>query len=260
MHDPALYTTIFRTRGTDPPRRRPAGTERATPDGATRRPERETHSTSQNRGVTPVVVMVAAGSVATFSGLVEEAKDTNEKSISVSDNLLANDGFEDGAEDWALFHTASVGSTDPYEGSRALEVPGRAYAAQSVTDDVEPGADFRLCARSKLTDPNGEASVGVQFYDDPRSVRRRSLHRRDGTVGRRVERLPRELCLHRVREHDAASERRGVGLPRRRREHRDGVRGRPVPRACPVPRRPRRRPPRVTTGATSRVARRRSAR
>lgn len=129
-----------------------------------------------DRAVTPVigtvlliavVVVIAAASVVTFSGLVEEAKDTNEKPIPVSENLLANSGFESGTDEWNLFDTATVGPAAPSDGSNALEVPGEAYAAQSVTEDVRPGYNFRLCAQSKLTVPSGEAYVGVQFYDNP---------------------------------------------------------------------------------------------
>jgi flagellin-like protein len=127
-----------------------------------------------------VVVVLAATASVTFGTVVEEARDTNEKPIPVSDDLLADGGFESGspaASAWREYDAPlppwAFGATgdDVSEGDEALVVDAsrrsnEVFFNQSVADSVEPGRLYRLCADAKV-DPAGSARfyVGVQYYD-----------------------------------------------------------------------------------------------
>lgn len=138
---------------------------------------------SSDRAVSPVVatilmvaiVVVLSATVAlTLTDVVEDAKDTNERPIPVSDNLLANGGFESGyAGAWEDGYNADLApgdgvivQHDPASGSHALQLDGSPnFVGQDVSDRIEPGKIYRMCARSKVTDPGGSVYLGVQYYD-----------------------------------------------------------------------------------------------
>lgn len=142
-----------------------------------------------DRGVSPVVgtvlmvaivVVLAATISVQLVGVVEETKDTNERPIQISDNLLSNGDFEEGAVNAWQAYSGDVDSyaslagrslitrTDPYAGSYGLELDGAGsdpdFVKQDTTKRMRTGSIYRLCARSKATD-NSSFYVGVQYYD-----------------------------------------------------------------------------------------------
>ncbi|WP_276260503.1 type IV pilin [Haloglomus litoreum] len=138
----------------------------------------------EERAVSPVIgvilmvaVVVLLGSVVfvAASGMADDAMDTNERPVPVSDNLLFNPGFEkgangvweDGNDNGGLEPDASIGTAEAYFGSYALKMHGDAeFTGQTVTDTIEPGYTYRLCAQSKIADPDDtRAWVGAQYYD-----------------------------------------------------------------------------------------------
>ncbi|WP_135855154.1 type IV pilin [Halorussus salinus] len=137
---------------------------------------------SSDRAVSPVlgttlmvslVVVLAAVVGVSFFDVVEEAKDTNEKPIPVSDNLLSNGGFEDGATnkwqdgyDKPLAGRSVITQTDPYSGSYGLEMDNTPpFVGQDTTKNMEAGKIYRMCAVSKVSNPSSSFWVGVQYYD-----------------------------------------------------------------------------------------------
>lgn len=142
-----------------------------------------------DRAVSPViatvllvalVVILAATVGFQLIGLVEQAKDTNERPVPVSGNLLANGDFERGPVGaWQVYDGGWVSlagqslitQTDPYSGSLALETDGSpSFINQSLTDRVEPGKLYRLCAQSKISTPGASFYVGVQYYDADKNI------------------------------------------------------------------------------------------
>lgn len=135
-----------------------------------------------DRGVSPVVglvlmvavvVVLAAVVGSSFLNVVNEAKDTNERPIPVSDNLLSNGKFESGSTgawqdgfDVDLPDGGPIRTEEPYEGKYALKMDGTDnFIGQDVTRSIEPNRIYRMCAYSKATDPESNVFIGVQYYD-----------------------------------------------------------------------------------------------
>ena len=135
-----------------------------------------------DRGVSPViglilmvavVVVLAAVVGSSFLNVVADAKDTNERPIPVSDNLLSNGNFESGSagawqngSDVDLPDGGPIRTEEPYEGRYALTMDGtEEFIGQDVTQTIKPNRIYRLCAHSKATDPDSNVFVGVQYYD-----------------------------------------------------------------------------------------------
>ena len=119
-----------------------------------------------------VVVVLGAVVSASFLGVVNEAKDTNERPIPVGDNLLSNGGFETGTpESWVdgvgdPLDSSIVTSDDPFRGDYALRMDGtKGYVAQNVTKPVKSGRIYRMCANVRTTTSDTDVYVGVQYYD-----------------------------------------------------------------------------------------------
>jgi hypothetical protein len=126
-----------------------------------------------------LVVVLGAVVYTSVAGVVEEAKDANEKPVPVSGDLLANGGFEGGYTGaWeGGFDTdlpqggALIRAERPRVGACALQVDGSpSFVGQDVTDQIDPGRTYRLCASTALADPGAVVYVGVQFCDDPDPV------------------------------------------------------------------------------------------
>jgi flagellin-like protein len=126
--------------------------------------------------MTALVVILASTIGFQLMGLVEEAKDTNERPIPVSDNLLSNGDFEDGAvNEWQAWDGGSyatlagrslITQTDPSSGSYALEMDGSPdFVKQDTTKRMDAGRIYRLCAVSKVSSTAASFYVGVQYYD-----------------------------------------------------------------------------------------------
>ncbi|WP_253737766.1 type IV pilin [Halohasta salina] len=136
---------------------------------------------SADRAVSPVigtvvmvgvVVLLAAVVSVSFLGIVTEAKDTNERPIPVSDNLLSNGDFETGTpESWINGSLERpdpriITTDDPSQGNYALRMDGTDdYVAQNVTKPIKSGRIYRLCADSKTTTQDTDVYIGVQYYD-----------------------------------------------------------------------------------------------
>ena len=138
---------------------------------------------STDRGVSPViglilmvavVVVLAAVVGSSLIGVVNEAKDTNERPIPVSDNLLSNGNFESGSTgEWQdgsdndLPEGGPIKTEEPYAGKYALKMDGSEnFIGQDLTQTIKPGRIYRMCAHSKATDPDSNVFIGVQYYDD----------------------------------------------------------------------------------------------
>lgn len=127
-----------------------------------------------------IVVVLAATISFQLVGLAEETKDTNERPIPISDNLLSNGDFEDGAVNSWQAYDGGAGSystlagrslitqTDPYAGSYGLELDGAGsdpdFVRQDTTKRMRTGGIYRLCAQTKAS-PGSSFYVGVQYYD-----------------------------------------------------------------------------------------------
>lgn len=144
------------------------------------------------RAVSPVigvilmvaVVIILAGVVGvSLLSFVEEAQDTNEKPIPVSDNLLTNGDFEDGAVNaWQAWDTdvgayaslagrSLITQTDPYAGTYGLEMDGDPnYIKQETTQRIAPGRIYRLCAQSRVSSTAASFYVGVQYYNSEGTI------------------------------------------------------------------------------------------
>jgi flagellin-like protein len=122
-----------------------------------------------------IVFLVAGTLFVAVGDVVEEAKDTNEKPIPVSDDLLVNGDFEssdsgaweDGLDRDLPQGDARVTTEAAVSGSYGLELGGNPeFVGQDVSETIEPGRTYRACARTRIDDPSAKAYFGVQFYDD----------------------------------------------------------------------------------------------
>ena len=128
-----------------------------------------------------IVVILAATIGFQLTGLVEEAKDTNKKPIPISDNLLSNGDFEDGAVNaWQAWDSGTYSSlagrsvitkTDLYSGLYGLEMDSNpSFVKQDTTKRMGSGNIYRLCATSKVSTTASSFYVGVQYYDSGNNI------------------------------------------------------------------------------------------
>jgi hypothetical protein len=116
-----------------------------------------------------VVVIVSATVAVQMGDVVQEARDTNEKPVPVTDNLLENPSFADGDEGWTVATEGTVmdgvGRRDTAGLKFAPPIGDGLYRGQNVTDALVAGETYRLCAYARTTNPDANSYVGVQFYN-----------------------------------------------------------------------------------------------
>jgi flagellin-like protein len=136
-----------------------------------------------------IVVLLASTISFQLMGVVEDAKDTNEKPIPVSDNLLSNGDFEQGAVDqWqdgydqTLAGRSVITRDNPYSGTYGLEMtssPG--FVGQNTTTQMEAGRIYRMCAKSKVSTTTSSFYVGVQYYNSEGKIIEKATYEIDWT-------------------------------------------------------------------------------
>lgn len=116
-----------------------------------------------------VVVIVSATVAVQLGDVVQEARDTNEKPVPVTGNLLTNPSFADGEAGWTAYSEGSVVDGVGRRDTAGLEftppIGDGLYRGQPVTDDLVAGETYRLCAYARTTNPDANGYVGVQFYN-----------------------------------------------------------------------------------------------
>ncbi|WP_372910352.1 type IV pilin [Salinigranum sp.] len=124
-----------------------------------------------------VVVILSGVIFVTAEEITTQARQTNERPVPVTGELLFNEGFESGDNGvWQkgdgpvppyLESDAHIVARNARFGSSALKMNESAeFTGQNVTDEIDDGTTYRMCAYTMVDDPSGApAYVGVQYYD-----------------------------------------------------------------------------------------------
>lgn len=137
---------------------------------------------ADKRGVSPIIgvimmvaitVMLASVIFVATGGIASRTQETNEQPLPVGDDQLVGGDMENPGtvlwnNGWSndLQDDAEISTDNPHWGAYALKMSGDSdFTAQEVTDTVEVGSAYQLCAWSMVTDPDADAWVGIQFYD-----------------------------------------------------------------------------------------------